>query len=437
MLLPVGCAYVLIPVPVLLPSQKTVAPTSQAAAVTTTQTLRQTITLTTTLPVTQTLALTTTAAPTTAGMMTAVTTTQVMTTQVMTTAVITQPIASKQLAEALALTPANARAIYFTNWTQIKTYKKVAALNSKSPLDQRTAFLFGLDKDQAAPNIYGARAFLRFAETWSWDSTDLAWEVAIDSENAPVHILKFRDDFNFAPVLTRFRERKFTQQTIDSATVYTHEQALTEEWFTVGELSIANTAVITPAKLFVLSSDFAAVKAVLDLYQQKAEALSSDADVHATAAGLGDVAAAIVTPGLSTCRGLSFDAISQQISQTQQISGTQLAELKQKVLGDTQLHPYTGFALGYGYNQGKPSGTVVLHYPSAADAEIDLAPRRSAAEKGVSIANGKPISETLFTVNSAIVADHNLIFELHPANNQPSRLFQMFFYRDMAFAGCP
>lgn len=419
-LLPVGCTYVFIPVPVLMPAQKTAATASQVApppGVTTTQTLSQTIAPTITQPITQMMALTTT--------------------EVTTTEVTTQAIASENLAQALALTPANARALYFTDWAQIKRYKNVTALNSKSPLDQRTAFFLGLDKDQAAPNIYGARAFLRFAETWAWDSTDLAWEVSIDSENAPVHILKFRDDFNFAPVLARFRERKFHQQTIDSATVYTHEQALTEEWFTVGELSIANTAVITSAKLFVLSSDIVAVQAVLDLYHQKADALSSDTDVHATAAGLGDVAAAIVTPGLSTCRGLSFDAISQQISQTQQISDTQLVELKQQVLGDVEFHTYTGFALGYRYRAGQPSGTVVLHYPSAADAEVDLAARRSAAEKGISIANRKPISETLFTVTTATVADHNLIFELQPTNNQPSRLFQMFFYRDMAFAGCP
>ncbi len=349
----------------------------------------------------------------------------------------TQMISSEHLSQVLALTPTDARAAYFTDWTVIKQYKGMATLNSHSPIDQQTEFLLALSKDQAAPNVYGSRAFLRFADTWSWNSTDLAWEVAIDSARATVHILKFRDDFDFAPVLAHFKERGFQQQMIDGTIVYTHTPALTEDWFTIGELSIANTAVISKEKIFVLSSEIASVQAVLDVVHKKAAALDNNADVRATVAGLGGIAAAIITPGIDTCRGLSFDAISQQLRQTNQITDTQLPKLKEQLLGDAQFHMYNGFAIGYEYMAGKPIGRLVLHYPRAADAQADLEPRRNAAEKGFSLVNNTPYTETAFTLDSAVVSGNNLLFQLHPHEDQPSRLFQMFFYRDMAFAGCP
>jgi hypothetical protein len=349
----------------------------------------------------------------------------------------TQTISSEHLSQALALTPTDARAAYFTDWSVIKEYKGMTTLNSKSPIDQQTEFLMALSKDQAAPNVYGARAFLRFADTWSWNSTDLAWEVAIDSARATVHILKFRDDFDFAPVLAHFTERGFQQQTLDGTTVYTHTPALSEDWFTIGELSIANTAVISEEKIFVLSSEMASVQAVLDLYHKKSAALDANADVRTTVAALGNIAAAIITPGIDTCRGLSFEAISEQLRQTDQITDTQVTALKEQLLGDAQFHMYNGFAIGYQYMDGKPSGVLVLHYPRAADAQADLEPRRNAAEKRVSLVASAPYTDTLFSLDSAAVSGNNLLFRLHPHEDQPSRLFQMFFYRDMAFAGCP
>ncbi len=412
LLLLAGCVQIIIPVPIFLaakPKNPAVAPTPIPLS---TQAITQTNTLTTAMAITG-----------------ATTSTTALT--------ATQMISSEHLSQVLALTPTDARAAYFTDWTVIKQYKGMATLNSRSPIDQQTEFLLSLSKDQAAPNVYGSRAFLRFADTWSWNSTDLAWEVAIDSPRATVHILKFRDDFDFAPVLAHFNERGFQPQTIDGTTVYTHAPALAEDWFTIGELSIANTAVISEEKIFVLSSEMASVQAVLDIVHKKAAALNNNTDVRATVAGLGDIAAAIVTPGIDTCRGLSFEAISEQLRQTDQITDTQTSKLKEQLLGDAQFHMYNGFAIGYQYLDGKPSGVLVMHYPRAADAQADLEPRRVAAEKRVSLVDSAPYTDTLFSLDSAVVSGTNLLFRLHPHEDQPSRLFQMFFYRDMAFAGCP
>ena len=109
-----------------------------------------------------------------------------------------------------------------------------------------------------------------------------------------------RDDFDLAPVLARFDERGFGQQILDATTIYTHEIALAEDWFTIGELSIANTAVIAEAKILVLSSSLDGVQTVIERYQEKGSTLGDDQSVLATIAGLGEVAAAIVTPGSDT-----------------------------------------------------------------------------------------------------------------------------------------
>ena len=396
-LLLAGCARIIIPIPVFIPVQQS---SSQVVAPATTQTITQT----TTLAPTQT----------------------------------TSPTASTEyLTQALHFAPTDTRALYFTNWALIKAYKGVSALNSQSPMDARMEFLLSLNQDQAAPVVYGSRAFLRFAEEWSWDSTDLLWEAMIDSEGSPVYILKLRDDFDLAPVLARFDERGFGQQMLDATTIYTHEIALAEDWFTIGELSIANTAVIAEAKILVLSSSLDGVQTVIERYQEKGSTLGDDQSVLATIAGLGEVAAAIVTPGSDTCRGLSFAAITQSLLQGEELSEEQIAELKTQLLGEAVFHTYSGFALGYRYEEEQPVGLVVMHYANAADAQADLDARRQAAEQGMSQATEQPFSEGVFTVDGAEVIGSELILRLRPYEDRPARLFQLFFYRDMAFAGCP
>src|SRR4051812_26277129 len=137
LLLLVGCVHIMIPVPIFIPTKTGGGAAVPATAQPATPAVAQTV-------ITQTTTLTTTASTTGTTALTA-----------------TQTISSEHLAQALALTPTDGRAAYFTDWTLIKQYRGVPALNSKSPIDQQTAFLFALSKDQASPNIYGSRAFLR------------------------------------------------------------------------------------------------------------------------------------------------------------------------------------------------------------------------------------------------------------------------------------
>ena len=55
----------------------------------------------------------------------------------------------------------------------------------------------------------------------------------------------------------------------------------------------------------------------------------------------------------------------------------------------------------------------------------------------MSQATEQPFSEGVFTVDGAEVIGSELILRLRPYEDRPARLFQLFFYRDMAFAGCP
>jgi len=64
--------------------------------------------------------------------------------------------------------------------------------------------------DQTAFSAYDLEYAATHAKNWSWDPTDLVWEAATESADAaPIQVLRFRSDFNFAPVVAHFRQRGF------------------------------------------------------------------------------------------------------------------------------------------------------------------------------------------------------------------------------------
>jgi hypothetical protein len=106
------------------------------------------------------------------------------------------------LAAALGYAPADTQHFAYTDWTILKQVAGVSQLTSASPFDERFDFMRHLAVDQqAAGSAFGSSYFVKHAEVWGWDSTDLLWEANIQGEGAPLFALRFGDDFDFAPVL--------------------------------------------------------------------------------------------------------------------------------------------------------------------------------------------------------------------------------------------
>lgn len=342
------------------------------------------------------------------------------------------------LNKALAMMPADVEEVYFTDWALIKAYEGKQGVNSESSLEERFEFLKCTNERQAAASGFGTGHFYTFAETWSWDTTDLEWEASSALARPTLYILKLRDDFDLSPVLARFEERGFEESTYRDTPIYSHDQNLLEEWFRgTGELAILNTAVIETEKLLVLSADIDAVHAVLDVYRGKATALGEDEAVRAAAGRLGEVAAAVLDQGF--CARTGAARILEDLRRIPESDRERVEELMERygLDQDPRIHQYEVLGMGYRQEDGKPLGLIVLQYAQADDAQADLEIRRQGIEEGHSIAFSGPYSERAFTLKDASVQGTSLVFQVNPVNEMPKRLFQMYFNLDLLFASCP
>lgn len=352
-----------------------------------------------------------------------------------------QPAPDGYLSAALAMAPAGANAVYFTDWSLIKRYEDATGLTSKSPLAARLRFLRSTYQGEAVASAYGFDHFAGHADAWSWDSTDLLWETTLDNRNGPpAYVLAFRADFDFAPVVAHLIARGFTRGNYHGIPIYAHKMDISAPWLQTTDFGILNTAVLADRKMLVLSSSPRIVPAVLDAYGGRGAVFSANAGVAATAARLGTVAAAIVAPGVATCRALGGADILAKLP------AGQAAVVRKLLRSRGQLHPYEALGLGYRYEDTTSSGTrtasahsaglVVMHYADARTAAADLAPRRAIATDGRSLVTNLPYREGVFTVLGAAADRGDLTLQLRPAHDQPRRLFEMFVRRDMIFAGC-
>lgn len=105
--------------------------------------------------------------------------------------------------------------LLFTDWGQIKAKLGLENVTGDSPLDARMEFARRSTDDFAVATAYGLSDFKTHAEMWSWDSTDLEWEVNVASSDLPsIYLLKLREGFDFASVSAHFIERGFVQDGI-------------------------------------------------------------------------------------------------------------------------------------------------------------------------------------------------------------------------------
>lgn len=322
-------------------------------------------------------------------------------------------VPASHLLQALALVPINASRVSFTDWSLLKKYTNRTDVNSKSDLSKRREFFQAVAKDQAFVSGYGFSRSETQGDAWSWDSTDLVWEISTSDVGAPAFALKFRDDFDFAPLRALFEQRGFSKSDYRGVTIYSHRLDVTADWLRTTEPSILNTAILASEKILILSSTPENVPAFLDVQQRKKEAFGSAKSVQSIATQLGDVPSAFISAGAQACD--DFD------------TGINVAK----------LHPYAALGVAYRSDGNKLVGLIVMDYALAGDAQADLELRHQLATQGESIIAKSPYSQSVFTLDKASVIGSDLVLQVSPLGNAPRRIFDMVFRHDMLFAACP
>jgi len=323
--------------------------------------------------------------------------------------------------------------VLFTNWANIKNYMGLGLLTSESPLDQRIELLSSISQDQAAASAYGLSYARSHAEEWGWDTADLDWEANIVSRNLPpTYILKFRDGFDFTPVLERFVERGFTQTESYSAQLFSHELDVRVAWIRTTELSILTTAYLASENMLILSSF--GVDAYLATAAGELPSLAEDIFAMAALGHFTDPYSAILVFGLGECIRFTSNPLIDLLGTSP--TSEKIAELREMVAERQLLVPYRAFGIGYWYMADHPTGAIAFEYDTPELAETELPARCTLAKEGMSAQQEAPIEESYFTVLDCSVQGSAVIISVSPLNDQPWRLLRPILYRDAVFAGC-
>jgi hypothetical protein len=349
---------------------------------------------------------------------------------------------SNNLMQALSALPTGANHVGFTNWAFIKEYEEFQDITSASNDEEWVEFWLACAERHAAPSFFGARWFyggsadLRgHAKLWGWDSTDLDWEAGVSRTFGPGYVLKFRDGFDFTPVIARFEERGFTASVYQGVTIYTHELDVEKDWLLGTEFSILNTAVLADESMLFMSIGLSNVQSMLDAYHNRSASLADDPVVRATASRLGEVGAAVVIADpCSAFSALSSKVLCEGFFRLPESKEKCHAQLKDR----PQLQGYEVLGIGYRYDGTQPVGLIVMHFSDASRAASDLEPRRQLAVDGFYLApDAETDNEVYFTLNKANVEGNMIVMEVTPGDRRPSLFFYMELRDDMMFASCP
>jgi hypothetical protein len=327
--------------------------------------------------------------------------------------------------------PANATVASFTDWALIKEYAGATKLTSQSPADAQDQFLHALNQHQAETEGDLLQGIVFEPHLWSWNELDLLWAADIqslaDSPGAAASILRFRDSFNFAPVIAHYVARKYVRSTYRGLTMFTIKpSSLTGGYYTIGSVEFLNTA-LDPARHMMMTGDMDALHALIDTYRKAAPALNTVSAVRATASSLGMTGATVLyQPAAHACQPIPTAALTTAMGK----SYARLQQLRPR------LHTIDTLGIGYRYQGKRAIVLVSMHFASSAAAHADLQARRSIARTWVSTLFQVPYSQ-VFSVDSVSVAGSDMIMQLHPTTNRPWIFWELLGEDDLAFAVCP
>ncbi len=343
------------------------------------------------------------------------------------------------LAQLLAFVPEDATRpqVAFTHWTQIRALEGLEHLTSASPLVERQKLLAATRNTHAAPSAFAGRLLATHRDVWGWDTADHLWEGLLTPEGSrPVQVVALAPWVDLEGIVARFQDRGFAEATpFKGIRLYSHPLDRTADWTQASELSILNTAVLPEERLLVMSSDRQALNAALAARMGVAASLIDVPWVPPLCDVLRGAIAVSAILGPDVCVPFDRDLIRGALHTMTPLDA--YPELKAYLADDPPLERYLALAFAYTHEAGRPVGSIVFHYPEAASAEADLAPRTFLAKHGVSLRTGTPYADSIFALRSAQVTGTSLVLAVAPADAQPRWLLHMLPTRDTVLAACP
>lgn len=325
------------------------------------------------------------------------------------------------LEQALAQIPADAARFAFTDWRRVRSYHNFQGDSQRTGRDRRAAYMLDVMKRTQAAAQMDSAHFLFQAQNWGWDSTDLLWEAQAHWQwlTDSVFLLRFRDDFDFAPLRALLAERAFTPAAHRGETIHATPLDHNPEWHFRSHLAHHAIAILPAERLLIMAPTPAPIHRVLAVRDGAAGALLDQPAVAGVLDALRHQAAVEMHLGTHVCRRFGRGQTSP-----------------------AALGPYTLLAAAY-FNQGPQQRDLLLfHYEDGQQAAADLDGRRAILESGVSprrnVAYGKE-----FTVEEATVDGPLLRFHLAPtaalrrATGWPQTLLGWVQDGDARFAACP
>ena len=219
-----------------------------------------------------------------------------------------------------------------------------------------------------------------------------------------------------------FDERGFTTLSVPGAVIRSHAMDPSQDWLRTTEFAILHTAFMDDGRTLVLSDSLDSVIESCREPWPVSRGPGVGGDRRCARWRVGGTAAAWVghlrrVPGFCGRR--------------QRRGGQPSASM-----AGTGLHPYAVLGIGYGRPGWSPIGRIVFQYLDPASAAADQPVRLRLARTGLSLRARQSIADVLFAVDGSRLEGSRLILDVSPAAGLPSRLFQMAYARDMAFAGC-
>ena len=323
------------------------------------------------------------------------------------------------LEQALAQIPADARRFAFTDWRRVRAYHSFQGDSQRTGRDQRAAYMLDVMKmSQAAAQMDSAH-FLFQAQNWGWDSTDLLWEAQAHwlwlTES--VFLLRFRDDFDFAPLRALLAQRAFTPAGHRGQTIHATPLDHNPDWHFRSHLAHHAMAILPAEKLLIMAPTPEPIHRVLAVRDGAAAALLDQPAVAGVLHPLLPQAAVEMQLGPNVCR---------RFGRGQPAAG---------------LSPYTLLAAAYLFEGQQQRDLLLLHYENGRQAAADLDGRRAAFQDGVSPRREVAYGEE-FALEEAAVDGPLLRFHLAPtaalrrATGRPQTLLGWVQDGDARFAAC-
>jgi hypothetical protein len=303
--------------------------------------------------------------------------------------------------DALAVMPADATTITFTDAAAGRERLGYGDLTSESPADEIEEFVSDSIDVPWSTSSLGAN-YVKM-EGWSWNFLDVEWEVTNRSDEVFASAYKLRDDLDMDAVLEEFADLGYEESDVDGYPAIPDEH------------------------LLLAGPD---AEALIDPATGESDSLA-DSDLA------GDLVGEVEHPeylqvsvGESSC----VDAMAALGAGSTPESMEELAVTLAETPGYEDLQPITGHVAGIAAPDGEPVARAAVAYTDDDSAAADVDLRGEFVAEGSSVVTGQPYSEL---VSADVESDGPMVTYDLGGGDTTLRLPQMLQTNDLPWAVCP